>query len=224
MSHWLTAIKCTHDSFFRHLKENVEPAQAAASLAKLLPLLPQTSDNTLVLVLDAIQSSLKVGGAVMDQTTCSALIKTVLETWFATPEGAPPCVVLHPAESDLLSAPDPLLGSSIADLFASLSASPSPIVQSSLQNEALPALVSTMTEIRSDPSSIRAAAALDISNSIFSRFPTPLPAGAFARIADILFEMLTTTEDRDIIQTGLGVVTTVIRKDVDQLLSWSVLP
>lgn len=75
-------------SFFRHLKENVEPSQAVVALSKLLPLLPQTSENTLVLVLDAIQSSLKVGGTVIDQATCSSLIKTLLETWFATPEGA----------------------------------------------------------------------------------------------------------------------------------------
>lgn len=119
---------------------------------------------------------------------------------------------------------DPLLGSSISDVFASLSASSSPIVQSSLLNEGLPALVATMTEIRSDPSSIRAAASLDIASAIFSRFPTPLPQGAFDRVAEILFEMLAGTEDRDIIQSGLDVVTTVIRKDVDQLLNWCVKP
>ncbi|GAA6011372.1 hypothetical protein JCM10207_008317 [Rhodosporidiobolus poonsookiae] len=188
-------------NFFRRLQENVEPSQAAVSLAKLLPLLPQTTENTLVLALDAIQSSLEVAGTVIDAATCSALIKAVLTVWFEKPE-------------------DPLLGSSISDVFASLSASPSPVVQSSLLNEALPALVSTMLEFRSDPYSVRAAAALDITNSIFSRFPTPLPAGAFAAVAEILFEMLGNTEDRDIIQTGLDVVTTVIRKDVNQLLEW----
>lgn len=118
---------------------------------------------------------------------------------------------------------DPLLGSTIADVFASLSASPSPVVQSVLLNEALPALASTMTELRTDPSSIRAASALEITNSIFSRFPSPLPAGAYERVAEILFEVLGATDDRDIIQTGLDVVTTVIRKDVDQLLNWSVV-
>lgn len=118
---------------------------------------------------------------------------------------------------------DPLLGSTIADVFASLSASPSPVVQSVLINEALPALASTMTELRTDPSSIRAASALEITNSIFSRFPSPLPAGAFERVAEILFEILAATDDRDITQTGLDVVTTVIRKDVDQLLNWSVV-
>ncbi|GAA6037267.1 hypothetical protein JCM8097_008653 [Rhodosporidiobolus ruineniae] len=196
----VSAVRALHN-FFRHLKEKVEPAQAATTLSKLLPLLPQTTENTLVLILDAIQSSLKAAGTVLDAATCSALIKTVLTTWFEKPE-------------------DPLLGSAVADVFASLSASPSPTVQNALLSEALPALVSIMAEFRSDPSSIRAAAALDIANSIFSRFPSPLPAGAFDRVAEPLFEMLGATEDRDVIQTALDIVTTVIRKDVDQLLNW----
>ncbi|GAA5921433.1 hypothetical protein JCM3775_003046 [Rhodotorula graminis] len=188
-------------NFFRHLKENVEPAQAATALSKLLPLLSGATENTLVLVLDAIQSSLKACGSVLDEQTTRALVKTVLEVWFAKPE-------------------DPLLGSAISDVFASLSSSSSPIVQSSLLDEGLPALVSTMLEIRSDPSSIRAAASLDIASAIFSRFPTPLPRGAFDRVAEVVFEMLAGTDDRDIIQSGLDIVTTVIRKDVDQLLNW----
>ncbi|BGP14490.1 hypothetical protein JCM10213v2_002439 [Rhodosporidiobolus nylandii] len=188
-------------NFFRHLRENVEPSQAAITLSKLLPLLPHTTENTLVLVLDAIQSCLKAAGSVLDAATCSALIKAVLTTWFEKPE-------------------DPLLGSSIADIFASLSASHAETVQRALLAEGLPTLVSTMSEFRSDPTSIRPAAALDITNAIFARFPSPLPAGAFDGVASILFEMLAGTEDRDVIQTGLDIVTTVIRKDVDQLLNW----
>ncbi|GAA5887335.1 hypothetical protein JCM6882_002496 [Rhodosporidiobolus microsporus] len=189
-------------NFFRHLKENVEPSHAAVTLSKLLPLLPQTTENTLVLVLDAIQSSLKTAGTIIDASTASALIKAVLTTWFEKPE-------------------DPLLGSSIADIFAALSASPAPVVQTALHTEALPALVHAMSQVSVDyASSIRAAAALDIANAIFSRLPTPLPAGVFATVAPSLFEMLAGTEDRDVIQTSLDIVTTVIRKDVDQLLNW----
>ncbi|GAA5974253.1 hypothetical protein JCM11641_003356 [Rhodosporidiobolus odoratus] len=188
-------------NFFRHLKETVDPSQAATTLAKLIPLLPHITENTLVLVLDAIQSSLKAAGSVIAAATCSALIKAVLTSWFEKPE-------------------DPLLGSAISDIFASLSASHSSTIQNALLTEGLPTLVSTMTEYRTDPSSIRAASALDIASAIFSRLPTPLPDGAFQPVAEILFEMLQSTEDRDIIQTGLDIVTTVIRKDVDQLLTW----
>jgi hypothetical protein len=74
-------------SFFRHLKASVDPSQAAISLSKLLPLLPQATENTLVLVLDAIQSCLKAGSTAVDGPTYALLIKALLETWFAKPEG-----------------------------------------------------------------------------------------------------------------------------------------
>ncbi|GAA5867303.1 hypothetical protein JCM1840_005019 [Sporobolomyces johnsonii] len=188
-------------NFFRHLKEVVDPAQAALSLSKLLPLLPQTTENTLVLILDAIQSSLKAGSNVVDAATCSALIKAILTTWFDKPE-------------------DPLLGSAISDVFGSLSSSTSPVAQNALLTDALPALASTMTEIRTDSLSIRASTAVDITDSIFMHMPSPLPAGAFERVAEMLFEVLNVTDDRDVVQSGLNIVTTVIRKDVNQLLNW----
>jgi hypothetical protein len=212
-------------SFFRHLNENVEPSHAATVLAKLFPLLPDTTENTLVLVLDAIQSSLKVAGTSLDAATASSLVAAVLTIWFEKPEGVftPLSVQSFVADLFLLFLKDPLLGSSISDIFGALSSSPSPVVQNTLLTEALPALVATMAKFNNDSASIHAAAALDIANAIFNRFPTPLPAGAFDGIAPSLFEMLSGTEDRDVIQTSLDIVTTVIRKDVDQLLNWCVL-
>ncbi|GAA5825501.1 hypothetical protein JCM5353_005327 [Sporobolomyces roseus] len=188
-------------NFFRHLKESVDPSQAALALSKLLPLLPQATDNTLVLVLDAMQSCLKAGSSAVDAATYAALIKSLLETWFAKPE-------------------DPILGSSISDVFGSLSSSTSPIAQEAILNTALPALASTMTEIRTDPLSIRASTAIDITDSIFSHLQTPLPPNAFERVAENLFGALNATDDRDVTQSGLNIITTVIRKDVEQLLNW----
>ena len=118
---------------------------------------------------------------------------------------------------------DPLLGSAICELFETFSAIPTPAVQQILLLEALPALARTMAEIRFDPFSPRAASAMDIVESIFEGQPATLGEGAFATVAGVLFEALGTTEDRDVLQTGLHVITTVVRKDVDQLLNWLVL-
>jgi len=115
---------------------------------------------------------------------------------------------------------DPILGSSISDVFGSLSSSTSPIAQEAILNTALPALASTMTEIQTDPLSIRASTAIDITDSIFSHLQTPLPSGAFDRVAENLFGALNATDDRDVTQSGLNIITTVIRKDVEQLLNW----
>jgi len=203
------------------LKESVDPSQAALALSKLLPLLPQATDNTLVLVLDAMQSCLKAGSSAVDAATYAALIKSLLETWFAKPEGS--IYTLSSLNDTLLThayRTDPILGSSISDVFGSLSSSTSPIAQEAILNTALPALASTMTEIRTDPLSIRASTAIDITDSIFSHLQTPLPPNAFERVAENLFGALNSTDDRDVTQSGLNIITTVIRKDVEQLLNW----
>lgn len=79
-----------------------------------------------------------------------------------------------------------------------------------------------MTSIRADPFSAQALAAIDVIDNIFDGRIMPLGDGLFSTIAGMLFEILESTEDRDLIQTGLHIVTTVIRKDVNQLLNWFV--
>lgn len=75
-------------SFFRHLKTSVDSSRAVQALVQLLPLLPQTSDNTLVLVVETVESTLKVAGPALDAETCAEVVKQVLTTWFETPGGA----------------------------------------------------------------------------------------------------------------------------------------
>lgn len=85
-------ITHAHDSFFRHLKENVDASRASQSLARLLPLLPQTTENTLVLIIDAVQVTLKVAAPSLDRDTCSLLVRILLDTWMSKPEGEPRCL------------------------------------------------------------------------------------------------------------------------------------
>ena len=85
--HRLTALYLLSFSFFRHLKESVDTSRASQSLARLLPLLPQTTDNTLVLIIDAVQVTLKVAAPSLDAQTCSMLIRILLDTWMSKPEG-----------------------------------------------------------------------------------------------------------------------------------------
>lgn len=113
-----------------------------------------------------------------------------------------------------------MLGVSIGEVFSALAAAPSPAVQHVLLHEALPSLVASMAQIRIDPFSPAAAAAMDIVDSIFSGRPSPMGEGIFDAVASTLFEVLSVSEDRDILQTGLNIITSVVRKDVDQLLNW----
>lgn len=82
-----------------------------------------------------------------------------------------------------------------------------------------------MAEIEQDPFSPRAAAAVEIVDGILLGRPSEggMGEGLFATVAEVLFGVLETTEDREIQQTGLHIITTVVRKDIDQLLHWYAL-
>ena len=115
-----------------------------------------------------------------------------------------------------------MMGNAVCELFSSLSSIQTPAVQSVVLSEALPTLATVLAEIRADPFSPRAAAALEIVDNIFDGQPSPLGETFFGAVAGVLFETLAVTEDRAIIQSGLHVITTVVRKDVDQLLNWCI--
>ncbi|KAL8280102.1 hypothetical protein RQP46_007432 [Phenoliferia psychrophenolica] len=189
------------NNFFRHLKATIGPDRATQTLARLMPLLPQTTENTLVLIVETCEATLKVAGTTLDSQTCSDVITTVLNLWLANPG-------------------DPMMGNAVCELFSTLSSISSPSVQSILLSSALPLLSSVLSEIHADPFSPRAAAALEIVDNVFDGQPSPLGSGFFGAVAGVLFEVLAVTEDRAIVQSGLHVITTVVRKDVEQLLSW----
>ncbi|SCV67876.1 BQ2448_5487 [Microbotryum intermedium] len=191
-------------NFFRHLQQNVEPSQAVQSIARLLPLLPQTTENTLVLIVEALVPILKVAAPSLDAPTCSSLVQIVLETWFKKPE-------------------DPILGVAIGEVFSSFASTPSPIVTNCLQTDALPTLSNILLEVRTDPYSTSAASALELIEAILSGRPSGpehFGPGLFGTVAASLFEVIASTEDRSVTQSGLNIITTVVRKDVGQLLAW----
>lgn len=115
-----------------------------------------------------------------------------------------------------------MLTMSIGDMFsgmASASAS-SPAVLQSLVGDAFPELSATISRVRIDPFGASVVSAVDVLNSIFSGLPTPLGEGVFASVAPAVFEVLAVAEDREMVQSGLSIITSVVRKDVQQLLNW----
>lgn len=189
------------NNFFRHLKLSVDPARAVHTLARLLPLVGQTNENTQVLVIDAVRSAVKVGAGALDAASCKSLVETVLSVWLGKPE-------------------DPLLGSAICEVFDSLSSTASGVVEASIKDDAFPSLTAAMLQVRHDRYSTSAASATDILDALFAGRPAPLASGWFAAVAPTLFEVLSITDDRDVLQAGLNIITHTIRKDVGQLLEW----
>lgn len=116
-----------------------------------------------------------------------------------------------------------MLGASVCEFFESFSKILSPAVERSLLQYTLPALSRTMTEYRTNPYSPLASRSVDLIDSVFDGRPMDsFTPGLFATVAEVLFELLIATDDRGILQSGLHVITTVVRKDIDQLLNWFV--
>lgn len=115
-----------------------------------------------------------------------------------------------------------MLATSIGDVFSSMAAAAasSPAVLQSLVNDAFPELSASVLRVRIDPFGASVVTAVDVIDSIFNGLPTPLGEGAFAAVAPAIFEVLAVAEDREMVQSGLSIVTSVVRKDVNQLLNW----
>lgn len=120
----------------------------------------------------------------------------------------------------MLPCSDPLLSSTLSDLFRTLSSSPSPFTEQSLQQVALPRLAQLLEQEETDETRPFIDAGIVALNAIFDGRPTPLGSGFFSPVAAAVFGVLSRTEDDSVLQEGLECLTFVVRKDVDQLIQW----
>lgn len=115
-----------------------------------------------------------------------------------------------------------MLNASIGEVLRTFASIDTPIVLQVLIQTTLPTLSQSIQDLLHDPFSPTASSAVDLVDSVFSGRPSPLGQGLFDAIAGTLFRVMEKTEDRDVVQAELGVIESVVRKDVDQLLQWSV--
>ena len=130
-------------------------------------------------------------------------------------------IALHKLTSHRVS--DPLLSSTLSDLFRTLSSSSSPVMEQSLRQVALPRLAQLLEQEENDETRPLIDAGVVALNAILDGRPTPLGSGLFAPVASAVFGVLSRTEDDSVLQEGLECFTFVVRKDVDQLIQWYVL-
>lgn len=96
---------------------------------------------------------------------------------------------------------DPLLVDAIADLFKTLSTSPSDAVTSVLRQKALPYFASALAEPPISESPFTAPATM-VLESIFEGRPSPIGEGLFATFGDALFAVVTRADDASILQVS----------------------
>ncbi|KAM0788544.1 hypothetical protein ACM66B_001672 [Microbotryomycetes sp. NB124-2] len=189
------------NNFFRHIKSNIDASRSGQALSRLFPLLPQATENTLVLVVETIEAGVKATGPALDEQTTAALASTLFEIWFTKPE-------------------DPMLAATIGQVMTTVASLSTSAVQSALLSTILPELNLALAKFEIDPYGTAVSSAVEFVDAIFSGLQAPMGPGLFAAVASHLFNVLTVTDDRQVIQSGLNVITNVVRKDVQQLLDW----
>lgn len=114
------------------------------------------------------------------------------------------------------------MSAALSDIFATFATLQNGAAYDVLVNSVMPKLSEGLMMIRTDPLSPATSSAMDFVESILGARPAELGPGLFASIAPALFDVLHVSEDRGVIQAGLHALTLVARKDVKQLLAWSV--
>ncbi|KAH6916745.1 armadillo-type protein [Coprinopsis sp. MPI-PUGE-AT-0042] len=179
----------------------------APRIAKDLgPFLSVTSEDTLSLVLETLSVVLEVdSGKWLTSELASALVVASLEVWHKNNR-------------------DPIFISILTDIVKALAQG----VYETVVQQALPRLVETIRTSTSTGSSDAsseawiAGSAIELVSSLVEACPpTGLGDGFFGLLAPALFECLDKAEDRDVLQNGVSCLTMIVRKDVQQLLTWN---
>ncbi|KAI0673956.1 ARM repeat-containing protein [Trametes maxima] len=196
----VSAVKAIHN-FCQNIDDAVAVPMAPRIAKDIGPFLPVTSEDTLTLVLETLAAVVQIDdGKWITEVLARDIVVAVLDVWMKNNK-------------------DPIFISILTDVLESLSSAPN--VYQTVVRQALPTLCNAIMSSTAVDSWI-ASAAIDLVSSLVSGAPeSGLGEGFFAMLAPSLFSTLRATEDRDVIQNGISCLTLVVRKDVNQLISWS---
>ncbi|RDX47886.1 ARM repeat-containing protein [Lentinus brumalis] len=197
----VSAVKAIHN-FCQNVDDPVALPFAPRIAKDIGPFLPVTSEDTLTLVLETLAVIVQIdNGKWITEDLARALVTAILEVWMKNNK-------------------DPIFISIMTDVFESLASSPAPGVYPAVVQQALPPLLNAITNYATTDSWITSGA-IELVNSLVEGAPeNGLGDGFFAMLAPGLFAALNSTEDRDAIQNGIAGLTLIIRKDINQLISW----
>ncbi|KAF5384768.1 hypothetical protein D9615_001050 [Tricholomella constricta] len=198
----ISAVKAIHN--FCQGGEDSALINFVPRIAKDLgPFLFVTSEDTLSLVLETLAVVLEVEkGKWITTELAESLIQALLEVWSKNNK-------------------DPIFISLLTDILATLAGSATNTIYETVVKQALPPLSNAIAAAKPEDSWI-AGSAIELVASLAQGSPeSGLGEGFFALLAPNLFKCLGETEDRDVLQHGISCLTVVIRKDCNQLLSWS---
>ncbi|KAF9445285.1 ARM repeat-containing protein [Macrolepiota fuliginosa MF-IS2] len=198
----ISAIKAVHN-FFQNGDDDALVPYASRIAKDLGPFLPAASEDTLGLVLETLSVVVEVGkGSWVTSDLAASLIQAILQVWHKNNK-------------------DPIFISILTDILTTLAGSSSAGIYEVVVKSSLPPFSNAIAAVKKEESWI-ASSAIDLVASLIRGAPeSGLGEGFFSVLAPALFACLGDAEDRDVIQNGIECLTLIIRKDCNQLVSWT---
>ncbi|ORY34633.1 armadillo-type protein [Naematelia encephala] len=188
----------TIKNFCRHIDASVLKPQTGKILSLLIPLLPQTSSETLYLVLETIRATLSLDKELLTPESIPQLSERVYETW-------------------LTHSTDPVCTAIIEELFESLSSLPQPVI-TSLINHLSPKIALAISTPVTDETVHLPSEAIQLANSLLLGRSGPLEASLIGDVTTAVLGVLVGTDDMDTIQHGMIHLTHILthcRRDAE---------
>ncbi|KAI0778993.1 ARM repeat-containing protein [Trametes elegans] len=198
----VSAVKAIHN-FCQNIDDAVALPFAPRVAKDIGPFLPVTSEDTLTLVLETLAVVVQIDeGKWITEDLARDIVAAILDVWMKNNK-------------------DPIFISILTDVLESLASSPAPNIYQTIVRQALPTLCNAIMTSTAVDSWIASAAIELVQSLVSGAREGGLGEGFFAMLAPSLFSCLSSTEDRDVIQNGIACLTVIIRKDVNQIISWS---
>ncbi|SNX84223.1 related to KAP114 - Member of the karyopherin-beta family, nuclear import [Melanopsichium pennsylvanicum] len=212
----ISAVR-TVKNFYRHLPSRVVGPYAPRVVQKLGPLLTQASEDTLILIIETVQavvveetdSGEAASTALVEPAIIGEIVRAALKVW------AP-------------NARDIILLSVVSDLFESLAGSKQPGVPQVIVHESLPFLAAAIGSSlpgQADASadggpSVIAETAVELAKSVLDGASPAALRGATGVLCPNLFRVLSSSEDRDVLQSGIECLTVLVKKCTQEIIEW----
>lgn len=212
----ISAVR-TVKNFYRHLPSSVVGPYALRIVQKLGPLLTQASENTLILIIETVQavvveeteSGEATTTALVEPAIIGEIVRAALQVW------AP-------------NARDIILLSVVSDLLESLAGSKQPGVPQVIVQQSLPFLAAAIgsslphqsnSSTEGEPSAV-AETAVELAKSVLDGANAAALRGAVNVLWPNLFKVLSTSQDRDVLQNGIECLTVLVKKCTQELVDW----
>ncbi|WOO82150.1 Importin-9 [Vanrija pseudolonga] len=196
----ISAVK-TIKNFCRHVDASIMNPQAGKILSMLLPILPETSAETLYLVMETVNSVVSLDKDSLTVETTQAICQHVYAEWFR-------------------NMTDPVLTAIVEEVVDGIAASSSPAVVSTLVSFFAPKLAELIITPVTDETVYVPGEAVQLANALIKPRGGPLEAELIATVTVAVMTCLQQTDDMDVIQHGMIHLTLVVRKDCEKLIQW----